>query len=70
MSFGIESADNLILKSMKKRITFEQIERTLEIVYDSGVPLAGNFIFGDIEETYKTAKKKQLIGGQRIQNIT
>lgn len=57
MAFGIESADNLILKSMKKRITFEQIERTLEIVYDSGVPLAGNFIFGDIEETYKTAKK-------------
>jgi len=30
MAFGIESADNRVLKSMKKQITIEQTERALE----------------------------------------
>ena len=55
MSFGLESADNRILKSMRKGITVEQIERTLKLVYDFGIPLEGAFIFGDIEETAETA---------------
>lgn len=55
MSFGLESADNRILKSMRKGITVEQIERTLKLVYDSGISFEGAFIFGDIEETSKTA---------------
>jgi hypothetical protein len=55
MSFGLESADNRILKSMRKHTTVEQIERTLKIVYDSGISLEGCFIFGDIEETVETA---------------
>lgn len=55
MSFGIESADNRILKSMKKKITIEETEKALKLVYDNGMHLEGAFIFGDIEETWETA---------------
>lgn len=55
MSFGLESADNRILKSMRKGTTIEEIERTLKLVYTSGITLDGAFIFGDIEETWETA---------------
>ena len=55
MSFGLESADNRILKSMRKGTTVEQIERTLKLVYDAGISFEGAFIFGDIAETYETA---------------
>lgn len=55
MFFGLESADNRILKSMRKGITIEQIERVLKMVYDSGIASYGCFIFGDIEETVETA---------------
>lgn len=57
MTFGLESADNGILKSMRKGITIEQIERALKMVYDANIPIGGNFIFGDIEETWETAQK-------------
>jgi len=55
MSFGLESADNRILKSMRKHTTVEQIERTLKLVYESGISMEGVFIFGDIAETWETA---------------
>jgi anaerobic magnesium-protoporphyrin IX monomethyl ester cyclase len=55
MSFGLESADNRVLKSMRKGTTVEQIERTLKLVYDSGISIEGAFIFGDIAETVETA---------------
>jgi radical SAM superfamily enzyme YgiQ (UPF0313 family) len=55
MSFGLESADNRVLKSMRKGTTVEQMERTLAMVYKSGVSLEGAFIFGDIAETWETA---------------
>jgi radical SAM superfamily enzyme YgiQ (UPF0313 family) len=55
IQFGLESADNRILKSMKKYITIEQIESALKIVYDAGITIQGNFIFGDAEETLETA---------------
>ncbi|MFA5095790.1 MAG: radical SAM protein, partial [Candidatus Omnitrophota bacterium] len=56
MSFGLESADNSVLKSMRKGTTVEQIERTLKLVYDSGISFEGAFIFGDIAETRRTAE--------------
>ncbi|OOM16253.1 radical SAM protein [Clostridium saccharobutylicum] len=55
MGFGLESADNGILKSMRKGITIEQIEKALKLFYDSGIAIQGGFIFGDIEETLETA---------------
>jgi radical SAM superfamily enzyme YgiQ (UPF0313 family) len=56
ISFGFESADNSILKSMKKDITIEQTERALEKVVKSGISFSGAFIFGDKNETMQTAR--------------
>lgn len=55
MGFGIESADNRILKSMNKKITIEQTEKALALVYKHGIQIQGGFIFGDKEETLETA---------------
>lgn len=55
MFFGLESADNRILKSMRKGFTIEQIEHTLKMVDEYGIAFYGCFIFGDIEETVETA---------------
>jgi anaerobic magnesium-protoporphyrin IX monomethyl ester cyclase len=55
ISYGLESADNSVLKSMKKHITVEQIEHALKITYDANIDIQGGFIFGDIAETKDTA---------------
>ena len=52
--FGIESADDRILKSMNKRITISMIERTLLFTKKAGISTRANFIFGDPEETEET----------------
>jgi radical SAM superfamily enzyme YgiQ (UPF0313 family) len=57
MAFGIESADNSILKSMKKGIKIEQTEHALEIVYRAGIGIQGVLIFGDPAETIETASR-------------
>lgn len=54
---GLESADNTVLKSMRKHITIEQIEQALKILYDSGLNAQGSFIFGDLAETKETAMR-------------
>lgn len=56
MFFGLESADNRILKSMRKGITIEQIEHTLKMASEHEIAFYGCFIFGDIEETVETAR--------------
>lgn len=56
ISFGFESADNTILKSMEKHITIEQTETALERVTKSGISFSGAFIFGDKNETLQTAQ--------------
>ena len=56
ISFGLESADNRILKSMNKNITVEQIDFALSLCYELGIHTQGNFIFGDEAETVETAK--------------
>jgi len=57
MAFGIESADNSILKSMKKHITIEETEAALEMVYQAGMAIQGVLIFGDPAETIETATR-------------
>jgi anaerobic magnesium-protoporphyrin IX monomethyl ester cyclase len=53
--YGLESADNSILKSMRKGITVEQIRRALDLASESCISTAdSNFIFGDINETAET----------------
>ena len=54
VTFGLESADNSILKSMNKHITVEQIERALELCNEVGINTQGGFIFGDEAETVET----------------
>jgi radical SAM superfamily enzyme YgiQ (UPF0313 family) len=56
VALGMESADNRILKSMKKGITIEQTEYAIKLCEDAGLNIQGNFIFGDIAETLETAK--------------
>jgi anaerobic magnesium-protoporphyrin IX monomethyl ester cyclase len=55
IGFGIESAHNDILKSMKKQITIEQTNKALELVYNAGIGIQGVLIFGDKAETIETA---------------
>lgn len=57
MFFGLESADNRILKSMRKNITIEQIEASLKMVHEFGLAIYGCFIFGDVEETVESSEK-------------
>lgn len=54
ISFGLESADDRILKSMRKNITIAQIDRALSLCNEVGILFAGTFIFGDLEETTET----------------
>lgn len=52
---GLESADDSILKSMRKGITVEQISRALQLTYEANLMIEGGFIFGDLNETSETA---------------
>lgn len=52
---GVESANNEVLKSMRKGITLEQIEKALDMLSDAGLNSRSGVIFGDTVETYETA---------------
>ena len=52
--FGVESADNNILKSMKKHYTIEQIDKAFAWAYEIGIASAGFLIFGDVKESPDT----------------
>lgn len=55
ISYGLESMHSDVLRSMNKKITPDKIEKTLELTYESGISVFGNFIFGDPAETKQTA---------------
>jgi radical SAM superfamily enzyme YgiQ (UPF0313 family) len=54
---GIESADNSILKNMRKHITIEQVEKVLQLTADAGLDTRSTIIIGDAIETMETAQK-------------
>lgn len=54
--YGLESAHNEILKSMKKGTTQEEMLRVLKITKEAGLITRGAFIFGDTQETLETAE--------------
>jgi radical SAM superfamily enzyme YgiQ (UPF0313 family) len=52
---GIESTHNIILKSMRKGITLQQIEYALNLLSEAGLTSRSGIIFGDRAETMETA---------------
>lgn len=54
---GLESYSPVVLKSMKKNITQEQIRTAVKCVADNKMALQSNFLFGDPAETIETAKE-------------
>jgi hypothetical protein len=57
VSFGFESGSEVVLKSMKKSITPQQVEQAIVMTSNRGLSLQGNFIFGDRAETLETAEE-------------
>jgi len=53
--YGLESMSAPVLASMNKRLKPEKAKQALELTYDSGLRVFGNFIFGDPAETSATA---------------
>ena len=51
---GIESADNGVLKSMRKKITIEQVEQVIDWASEFNLKIQGALIFGDPVETKET----------------
>jgi radical SAM superfamily enzyme YgiQ (UPF0313 family) len=56
LSYGLESYSPVVLASMKKNITPEQIDKTACLTRGYKLGFQGNFIFGDPAETCETAK--------------
>lgn len=54
---GIESADNEILKSMRKHITIEQVEYALELTINAGLDTRSTIILGDSIESPESARR-------------
>lgn len=57
VSFGFESGSPTVLKSMRKGITPELIERAIQGALEHKLTIQGNFIFGDPAETFKTVNE-------------
>lgn len=55
ISYGLESGSDVVLKSMRKNIRVEQIKQALEMTWEAGIGVQGNFLFGDPAETTGTA---------------
>ncbi len=55
ISYGLESGSDVVLKSMRKNIRVEEIKRALEMTWEAGIGVQGNFLFGDPAETLETA---------------
>ncbi len=57
IDFGIESANNQILKNIRKGETIEQIDYAINLAHEAGMVTQGNFIFGLPGETKETIKQ-------------
>lgn len=56
ISYGFESFSHIVLKSMQKNITPEQIDYAFKETLKAGMAIQANFIFGDVAETRETTK--------------
>lgn len=57
IQFGLESADNNILKGLKKKVTIEQIENAVRLAYKYHMHITASFIIGHAEDTKETIEK-------------
>lgn len=57
IQFGLESADNNILKGLKKKVTIEQIENAIKLAYKYHMHITASFIIGHGEDTKETIEK-------------
>ncbi|MCG2712463.1 MAG: B12-binding domain-containing radical SAM protein [Candidatus Omnitrophica bacterium] len=57
VSYGFESYSPVILKSMKKHITPQAIDRAIYLTLKNDISIQANFIFGDVVETAQTARE-------------
>jgi len=57
ITFGAESMDDNVLKSMNKHTTAKQNEKMFYMLEQTGIAFSGSFIFGDVAETKETAEK-------------
>jgi len=62
MLFGVESADEDILKTIKKGITPDDVRRGVKIATEAGIKVFNSFIFGLPGESWDTALKSMEFG--------
>jgi radical SAM superfamily enzyme YgiQ (UPF0313 family) len=60
--FGVESADEGILKTIRKGITPEEVRRGVRIAAEAGINVFNSFIFGLPGESRETAHKSLAFG--------
>jgi radical SAM superfamily enzyme YgiQ (UPF0313 family) len=51
ISYGLESVDDGVLRSMRKKTTGRQVVRALDLAWKRRVGIQGNFLFGDPADT-------------------
>jgi radical SAM superfamily enzyme YgiQ (UPF0313 family) len=54
ISYGVESADNRVLKAMKKHTTIEQVEDALWETWQAKMGIQGNILIGDPADTMES----------------
>ena len=64
MLFGVESADEGILKTIKKGITPDGVRRAVKIAAEAGIGVFNSFIFGLPGESRDTALKSMAFGDE------
>lgn len=57
IGYGVESASDAVLKSMRKKTTIAVIGNALELTHRSNIEILANIIFGDVAETVETANQ-------------
>jgi anaerobic magnesium-protoporphyrin IX monomethyl ester cyclase len=62
--FGVESADEEILKTIRKGITLDQVRRAVKIAADAGIKIFNSFILGLPGESWDTALKSIAFGDE------
>jgi len=62
--FGVESADDGILKTIKKGFTPEEVRRGVKIAFEAGINVFNSFILGLPGESRDTAHKSLAFGDE------